>query len=63
MEQDVTIRWIKLESWHIVTASGTRCGLEVDPEEVHGYSEDLPLGEKSCETCLRLRAHDDEHRK
>lgn len=41
-------------SWHLVVfeASGrTRCGRYATTERV----DDLPLADKSCETCLRLR--------
>jgi hypothetical protein len=44
--------------------SRTLCGLMVHPHpdpadprdhQVNGWSPDLPLDDKSCETCLRLR--------
>jgi len=50
--------WVKLVSWHLVTAPGrTRCGRNTGYRKV---ADDLPLGERSCETCLRLAAHDAE---
>lgn len=66
-ETDVSrIRWlryVKVRSWHVVTgvrADGTgvvtRCGLRRPPETT---SATLPLDEPSCETCLRLTAHDE----
>jgi hypothetical protein len=50
-------------------AARTRCGRRVavqgtitsgpgGPSEVRPTADELPLGEKSCETCLRLRADD-----
>lgn len=63
--------YVKLDSWHeaevldeddvIAIAAGvkrTRCGLEV-PGGSPSDSE-LPLDEKSCESCLRLARHDAE---
>jgi len=51
--------WVKHLSWHVVSVMGrTRCGrlwTDTDPR-----SDDLPLGEKSCETCARLILHDAE---
>lgn len=60
---DATL-WVKLRnipglSWHIVGKGGfTRCGrtfLVGVPTAL-----DLPMGEKSCKTCLRLTEHDHE---
>jgi hypothetical protein len=50
-------------------AARTRCGRRVavqgtitsgpgGPTEVRATADELPLGDKSCETCLRLRAKD-----
>ena len=54
--------WIKRRthlSWHLAREGNhaTRCGLWV---ETPITADDLPLGEKSCETCLRLVEHDAE---
>lgn len=50
--------YVKLDSWHIIEedAVSTICGREtpLDAE----ISDRLPLDEKSCETCLRLAAHE-----
>ncbi len=66
-------RWVKLHdaprlSWHIdvpdrLNAAGvpdhwTRCGLWADADAP--MASDLPLGERSCETCTRLVIHDAE---
>ncbi len=66
-------RWVKLHdaprlSWHIdvpepdaapdVLDHWTRCGLWADADAP--TADDLPLGERSCERCLRLRARDAE---
>jgi hypothetical protein len=60
----VKIRDVLLLSWHAVVAvNGTRCGRKAEGsiEDVLSRTvTDLPLGEKSCETCLRLVAHDQE---
>jgi hypothetical protein len=58
--------WVRIRSWHLLRptrslpdTAWTRCGRKVaDPVIV----PDLPLDAKSCETCLRLAAHDDEAR-
>lgn len=50
-------------SWHATltfTRTGsvlTRCGRLV-PGPKHTVDDQLPLNEKSCESCLRLEAHD-----
>jgi hypothetical protein len=50
------MKWVKIKSWHIVVddlldAYLTRCGRRaMDTYTV----ADLPMGEKSCESCLRL---------
>lgn len=55
--------WIKLRdaphlSWHIVRTEGvTLCGRETTLSSP--VSDDLPAG-KSCETCLRIHAHNEE---
>lgn len=46
-------RFVKLRSWHILRddRNATLCGRPVtDPDT----SADMPLDEKSCETCLRI---------
>jgi len=59
-----TILWAKLRddprlSWHIVGRGGaTRCGRWIPVPSPS--ADDLPMGEKSCETCLRLTAWDAE---
>lgn len=55
--------YLKVRSWHqiaSVTDSGwhTRCGLNVTQSAP--ASDRIPLGEPSCESCLRLTAHDAE---
>jgi hypothetical protein len=57
----VNPRWVRIRSWHIVLVRGddwtlTRCGRRAGKEVV----DDLPANEKTCETCLRLRARDEE---
>jgi hypothetical protein len=58
-------RFVKLRSWHIRDESRpatTLCGRphagpspsRIDSPPPAGYSDTLPLGERSCETCLRL---------
>ncbi len=61
-----TTRWVKLHagprlSWHIAVPGWervhpTRCGLRA--RDGAPTADDLPLGERSCETCLRLVARD-----
>lgn len=56
--------WAKLHvgrrlSWHVESAPDeTRCGRWLDADAPR--SDDLPIGEKSCESCLRLVARDQE---
>ena len=56
--------WVRIRSWHLVRPTRsirgvtTRCGRTSEEPIVN----DLPLDAKSCETCLRLLAHDDEAR-
>ncbi len=59
---DVT--WVRIRSWHaasgLVSRAGgikARCGRWVDPG--NETSDTLPAG-KSCETCLRLVARDND---
>ena len=53
-----TTLWVKLRSWHVLANGMTRCGrVFVVPSPT---ADDLPMGERSCETCLRLTAHDAE---
>jgi hypothetical protein len=62
---DTTV-WTKLRdsprlSWHIVGRvrfGATRCGRWIPVPSPS--ANDLPMGEKSCETCLRLTAWDAE---
>jgi hypothetical protein len=62
---DTTI-WAKLRdsprlSWHIVgrmRGGATRCGRWIPVPSPS--ADDLPLDEKSCETCLRLDKRDRE---
>ena len=56
------MKYVQIVSWHVVwiDRSGgafirTRCGRYVPDGTIQ---EELPLGEKSCETCLRLAATD-----
>jgi hypothetical protein len=54
----VTTLWVRIKSWHLVASGRTRCGrLYAIPSPT---VDDLPLGAKSCETCLRLVARDAE---
>ena len=58
--------WAKLRddphlSWHIVgriRGGATRCGRWISVPSPS--ADDLPLGEKSCESCARLTLHDQE---
>ena len=60
------ITWIQLHptvhpgrrlSWHVVFHEiWTRCGRLPDVDAPRAV--DLPLGERSCETCARLVIHD-----
>jgi hypothetical protein len=61
------VKWIRwtlgrwTTSWHILdgTEGGqdlTRCGRWVPNKATIEHSADLPLSDKSCETCLRLEA-------
>ena len=56
--------WVKLRnvpelSWHVVGKGGyTRCGRPFLAPSPSTF--DLPMGEKSCESCLRLIEHDKE---
>lgn len=58
-------QWFKLLSWHAyryTSRSGryiARCGRWTNSREPE-LRNVLPLGEHSCETCLRLLAHDAE---
>ena len=56
------MKYVRIVSWHVVwidrslgRAILTRCGRYVPEGEIE---KQLPLGEKSCETCLRLAATD-----
>jgi hypothetical protein len=59
----VTGVWMQIESWHrvsVVDEAGwhTRCGRVTTGDAP--VTDELPLDEKSCETCLRLVEHDAE---
>jgi len=55
-------QWVRIRSWHLAVQSRalgavpTRCGRWAEGLAV----SDLPLEAKSCETCLRLLARDQE---
>jgi hypothetical protein len=56
------VKYVRIVSWHVVRIDRsrggfirTRCGRYVPEGQIE---EQLPLGEKSCETCLRLAATD-----
>jgi hypothetical protein len=56
--------YLKIGSWHVIARVDdrgwwTRCGRVVTNEPTPA-SDQLPLGEKSCETCLRLSTHDED---
>ena len=53
------MKWIKIRSWHLAVIDLgdrylTRCGRTVLGDTL----SELPLDEKSCETCLRLAERD-----
>lgn len=64
------MKYVLIRSWHAITDFDathvrTRCGRvvrtvgELDtategPQRVHATAPELPLSDKSCETCLRL---------
>ncbi len=50
--------WVLFESWHIVGENNlTMCGLDIGEQDVveRKRSDHLPLDQKSCENCLRVR--------
>ena len=47
------LKWVKLESWHILVEQRTLCGLDID--DADEVRDDLGA-EKSCENCFRLWA-------
>jgi hypothetical protein len=56
--------YLKIGSWHTIARVDdagwwTRCGRLVTTQKVPA-SDHLPLGEKSCETCLRLSRADED---
>jgi hypothetical protein len=54
-----TTLWVKIRSWHAVGKGGdTRCGRQFWADAPSAF--DLPMGEKSCETCLRWLKRDEE---
>lgn len=58
-----SISWVKIASWHILRfddPAATACGLEVGEDDE--VLEELPakwFEDKSCETCLRIKAKAD----
>lgn len=49
--------WVKIESWHLEKddeSGESWCGRDLVDAPVERYEPELPLSEKSCETCLRL---------
>jgi hypothetical protein len=55
--------YLKIGSWHVIALVDdagwhTRCGRLVMTEPAPATGQ-LPLGEKSCETCLRLTVSDE----
>ena len=59
----MTRTYVRIRSWHLL-AEGveddalTRCGRKASA--LAPVADELPLDERSCETCLRLAAHDEE---
>jgi hypothetical protein len=54
--------WVQFDAWHVLeedqpadTPRVTLCGLH--PDEDAPLEDELPLSDKSCETCLRLKDH------
>lgn len=48
--------WVRIRSWHIVALGGrTLCGRTYAGGVT--TTADLPLSQKSCETCARLSLH------
>jgi len=62
----MTRSYLRLDSWHVrgpvpIEGWDTLCGRHVNAAQKAPVSDQLPLGEKSCETCLRLAtAHEAE---
>lgn len=68
------MRYVRIRAWHVIWRDPsddarvwnllirgsyrTRCGRAVSKEL--DTVESLPMGEKSCESCLRLTLHDEE---
>ena len=57
------MRYVRIRSWHLIALRApaiytTRCGRMVPTDAP--TSDSLPLGERSCETCLRLARRDEE---
>lgn len=56
--------YIRIRAWHIIAGPTRgipgryelRCGRTAEGTII----DSLPLGERSCETCLRLARHDEE---
>ena len=59
------IHWVRIISWHAIRRepngpdADTYCGRYVAGSPLK--STDLPMGEKSCESCARLVIHDQEN--
>lgn len=52
-------KYVAIQAWHIIshpfgTGYVTRCGRQ----SAGPTTDELPLDQKSCETCLRLKQHD-----
>ena len=62
MSLDVTLRWVRVDAWHLLSidfSSLTRCGSvaahpAADQYQIKAWrSESPPRNEPTCETCLR----------
>ena len=55
----MSIVWVRISSWHALRAfelaAPTLCGRRAGPQA--DVSSELPMGEKSCESCARLILH------
>jgi hypothetical protein len=56
--------YVRIRSWHVVLMPTrafdtyrTRCGRTVTTKDAR---DSLPLGDPSCETCIRLTLHDED---
>jgi len=54
--------WVKIDKWHRLDddEAVTRCGQDVDIVAIDKALPLMPLGEDTCEECLRLAEHDKE---